>query len=609
MKPILFERIRKLFAYAHAHKVISTLVCAVVLYLGYTEYKSLTSTAGETRYVLSTAEKGALIVSITGSGQVSTSNQIDLKPKAAGEITWVGVKAGSIVYAGQALAQIDNTTAKQAIADAEQSLAQAKLQFQKDSAQAPIDYQKSLEALDAAKTDLVAIYNDTFNTLSTAYLDLPGAVTGMQNILYGYDLSQSKSQWNIDAFRNYSTAGADIIKVFADVAERDYKIARTKYDQAIVDYKTLTRYSSSGDLEKQLTSSTDTTTAIAQALQSELNLLDAIVDDATKNGRTVSATINTMRTNTRNYLSTANSNLSALLNQQKALDATKKVIRDNERSIEIYKIGNPSGNNPISLQSSQYSIADRERKLQQMKTDLANYTISAPFAGTVATFNIKQFDTVSTGTSAATLITSQKIAQVSLNEVDVAKVKVGQKATLTFDAVEGLSIAGEVSEIDTVGTVSQGVVNYTVKIAFGTQDDRVKSGMSVSSAIITNMKQDVLMVPNSAVKTQSNQSYVELFDTPLVATVTGTSGTNSGANVGVPSVTPPRQQSVVTGLSNDTMTEIVSGLKEGEQVVTRTIAGTATTATTATQAPSIFNAAGVRAPGTGGGNRGAATGR
>lgn len=570
---------------------MSVLTIIVILAGGYWSYRSLTNTSGETRYVVATAQKGTLVVSITGSGQVSTSNQLDLKPKVSGDVTWVGVKAGNIVHAGQALAQVDSTTAKQAIADAEQSLAQAKLQFQKDSAQAPVDYQRSLETLDSAKTDLNTTYNDTYNTLSNAYIDLPTAVTGMQNTLYGYDLS--KSQWNVDVFRN-STGGSETIKTFADVAERDYKTARTKYDQAIVDYKILTRYSNTNDLEKELTSSTDTTTSIAQALQSELNLLDAVIDDATTHNRTVSLSVNTMRTNTRSYLSTANSNLSSLLNQQKSLDATKKTIRDAESNIKIYTIGNPTGSNPISLQSSQYSIADQERKLQQMKDDLANYTITAPFSGTVATFNSKQFDTISTGTTVATLITTQKIAQLSFNEIDAAKIKVGQKATLTFDAVDGLSIAGSVAEIDTVGTVSQGVVTYTVKIAFDTQDDRVKSGMSTSAAIVTDVKQDVLMVLNSAVKSQGNMQYVEVFSPPLPVAAQGQ------ASQGIPSTLLPAQQIVVTGISNDTQTEIVSGLSLGVQVVTRTI--TAATTPTTTQAPSLFGTQGQRS-GTGNATR------
>ena len=93
----------------------------------------------------------------------------------------------------------------------------------------------------------------------------------------------------------------------------------------------------------------------------------------------------------------------------------------------------------------------------------------------------------------------------------MAKVKVGQKVTLTFDAIEDLSITGEVAEIDTLGTVSQGVVNYAVKIVFDTQDERVKSGMSVSAAIITDVKQDVLLVPNAAVKSNDEQ-YVEVLE-------------------------------------------------------------------------------------------------
>jgi hypothetical protein len=193
--------------------------------------------------------------------------------------------------------------------------------------------------------------------------------------------------------------------------------------------------------------------------------------------------------------------------------------------------------------------------------------------------NVKKGDSVTGGTAAATLVTAQKIAELSLNEVDAAKVKPGQKATLGFDAVEGLSIAGAVSDIDTIGTVSQGVVTYVVKIGLDTEDGRVKPGMSVSAAIIIDVKQDVLTVPSSAVKTQGNASYVELFDAPLPQ-ANGTQGSLSAVL--------PRRQDVEIGLSSDTETEIISGVKEGDEVVSRTI--TAKTATAA--APSLFGGGG-----------------
>lgn len=213
---------------------------------------------------------------------------------------------------------------------------------------------------------------------------------------------------------------------------------------------------------------------------------------------------------------------------------------------------------------------------------MADYFVRAPFAGTLAKVNIKKSDTVSAGTVVATLITKKQLAEISLNEVDVAKVKIGQKATLTFDAVAGLAISGIVADIDTIGTVSQGVVTYIVTISFDTQDERIKPGMSVSGVIITETKQDVLIVPNSAVKSlpansgagQASQSYIEMLQTLKNKTV---------------------RIKVQTGLSNDTQTEIISGIKEGDEIITRTILPTTTASSTA---PSIFGS-----PATG--NRGA----
>ena len=120
-------------------------------------------------------------------------------------------------------------------------------------------------------------------------------------------------------------------------------------------------------------------------------------------------------------------------------------------------------------------------------------------------------DAASPSTTAVTLITNQDITEIPFNEVDITKIKVGQKATLTFDAIDGLSIVGQVADIDTVGTVTQGVVNYNVKIIFDASGSQVKPGMSVTASGITNVKQDVLTVPNSAVKTSGGISYVQVL--------------------------------------------------------------------------------------------------
>ena len=134
---ILFKKVA---VFARAHKMISGVILTVLLVGGYTGYKKATNTSGETRYVLGVVSKGTIVAAVSASGQVSALNQIDVKAKASGELVWVGTKAGNSVGIGQSLASIDSTTAKQNVVDAEASLALLKLQYQKDTAQAPIDY-------------------------------------------------------------------------------------------------------------------------------------------------------------------------------------------------------------------------------------------------------------------------------------------------------------------------------------------------------------------------------------------------------------------------------------------------------------------------------------
>ena len=111
--------------------------------------------------------------------------------------------------------------------------------------------------------------------------------------------------------------------------------------------------------------------------------------------------------------------------------------------------------------------------------------------------------------------------------------------------------------------------------------------MSVTANIITEVKTDVLSVPNSAIKSSGSVSYVQVFETPLA---------NSEGSTGATSSVPPVNKQVTVGVSNDDVTEITGGLSEGDQVVSKTITSTATTKTT-TSAISLFGG------GMGGNNR------
>ena len=227
------------------------------------------------------------------------------------------------------------------------------------------------------------------------------------------------------------------------------------------------------------------------------------------------------------------------------------------------------------LATAQAQIDSAEAQLESALNNLNSSLIRAPFSGIIAAINVQKGDQASPSSSVATLITRQKIAQISLNEVDATKVKIGQKATLIFDAIPGLTLTGKVSDIDTIGTVNQNVVNYKLKILLDTDDDLVKPGMSVSTKIIIDSKSDILIVPNTAVKLNRDQShYIETLENNL-----------------------PVKRTVEVGLVSDSETEISGDIKEGDQAVTQTIDPNKTSSTTtSTRTNSILNLGG------GGGN-------
>lgn len=594
---MLKKTIKKTKNYILAHKIISAIVVIIFIASAYWGYSRLTNTSGETRYVMADVQKETVIASITGSGQVSASNQIDIKSKASGDVIFVGVTNGQDVKAGTIIAQLDSRDAQKTVRDAQANLESAQLSLKKlrqpadnlSIIQAENALAQAQESKQQTEVDLAKAYDDGFNTISNAFIDLPTAMTGLQDTLYGFNYASG--QWNMDYYAGtVQTFDSSAIQ-FRNDANTKYQTAKSDYDKNFNDYKSANRFSDHATIESLIDETYNSTKNIAEGAKSANNLIQFYKDKAVENNLKPQSLADTHLSNLNSYTGKLNTALLNLLSIKNTIETDKNNIVNAGRTIaekteSLVKL--KAGADKLDIESSQLAVTQKQNALLDAREKLADYTIRAPFDGTIAAMSFKKADSVSATTAVATLITKQKLAEISMNEVDVAKIKVGQKATLTFDAVDGLSIAGQVAEIDTIGAVTQGVVTYNIKIGFNTQDDRVKPGMSVSAAIITDVKQDVLTVPNSAVKTQGANHYVEMFDQKLTTNSNSTS--NSSLNTqGIPSALTPRQQPVEIGLSSDTQTEIISGLKEGDQIVARTISATQTTAATA---PSLFGSGG-----------------
>ncbi|MFH2019487.1 MAG: efflux RND transporter periplasmic adaptor subunit [bacterium] len=199
--------------------------------------------------------------------------------------------------------------------------------------------------------------------------------------------------------------------------------------------------------------------------------------------------------------------------------------------------------------------------------------IYAPITGKITGLTFLKGSVISSSSGSSTTSSSTKLANIvneslptislSLSEIDVIKVHVGDKATVIVDAFPDQTFTGKVESIDTAGAVSSGVTTYSVLLSLDLPNENILPNMGTTASIITAFKNNVLIVPNGAIKTTNGVSTVSVLKGKTPTTVT-----------------------VETGLSSDTSTEITSGLSVGDKVVTGTVS-TAPTSTTQTQ--SVFS--------------------
>jgi len=529
------------------HKIIAVIILIIVIVVVYQIIKSSANSSTQTVYTAGQVTKGTLISTVSGTGQVAASSQVDLKTQTSGNITYLNVKVGQEITNGALVASLDSSNASF-------ELQNAQLSYDKLVTVDPDTLRKDQNAVTQATTDLANSYTSARSSLATAMTNLSDVSTGLTN-LFDFNTGFLSSKNNAQSFtlKNYQTKAQgsydNFYKLLSDLTKK---------------YKNISTIASDAEIESTVADFYQTALAGAQATKDAQDAVIYLRNNANTKNQTDA---DNAYTSIVSLVSSANSAVSSLSTTKNSISSNKISLENATADLKTLQ----TGPDTLAIRSAQLTV-------KQKQDTLNNYFVTAPFAGIIASSaSLNLGDTVGSGTTVATLITKQKIAEISLNEIDAARVKVGQKVNLTFDAVDNLNITGTVVEVDLIGTVSQGVVSYAVKISFDTQDDRVKSGMSVSAAIITEAKTDVLMVPSSAIKTQGNTYYVEIPGATNTAT--------------------PTEQAVTIGSSNDTQTEILTGLKEGDFIVIKTVVGTAAKTTNTASISSLLS-----------GNRGAASG-
>ena len=135
------------------------------------------------------------------------------------------------------------------------------------------------------------------------------------------------------------------------------------------------------------------------------------------------------------------------------------------------------------------------------------------------------------------------IASLNITEMDINKIKVGQKVYLSLNSVSDKNFNGKIAGIDKIGTIQSGVSNYPVTVKFDESSDLVLPNMSVEGEIVVEEKNDVLLIPSGAISANRGKKRVTVV---------------SGGET--------KEVTIEIGISDGSFTEVLSGLKEGDIV-------------------------------------------
>ena len=546
-------------------KSVIAVIVIVVIGGGYYAYGKIKGSATVApQYVTAKATKGALVVSVTGSGQMTDSNQTNITAQGSGNVVNINVINNQKVAKGQLLFGLDTTNDDRSVRNAQLSLQSA--QFQLQSLESPPTTSTLLQSQNgvaqakqasvAAVNSLATDYNTAYTDISNTFIDLPTAVNGLNTILYGQTIN--KSQGDIDAYTNMIETYAPTVVGYNSSAASSYQSAIAAYNQNLTDYKNTNIYSSTSTVASLLSETYATLKQVSVANNAAKNLLDLVQTTLQQNEQKLPAQLSIDETNIQSYITATNGHLATILNIQNTLATDAQQITSAQLSLAQSQASLDqlqAGPTQLQIEQQQLSLTQAQNSLADAQANLANDYVRSPFDGIITNIAAKLGQPPPS--TLAVLVSNIQLAQATFNETDVVNIKVGQPATITFDAIPNTSLTGKVSQVDTIGTVTQGVVSYNVQVALDEPNDQVKPGMSDSMAIVTKVDQDVILVPNSAVSTKQGVSSVQVM---------GASGT-------------PTPTQVTIGPANTMDTEILSGVNDGDTIVTQTKSGsTATTA-------------------------------
>jgi multidrug efflux pump subunit AcrA (membrane-fusion protein) len=545
--------------------------------------------------------RGVVLSTTSATGQLQSAEALSVGFEASGTITSVAVKPGEHVKRGQILGRIDATTAQQGLQQAQAALATAQAGYEQtltgetaaERSQDAIGVKQSRQSLVDAQASMKQDAKSSAASIAQAQRAL-SVDRGQEKL----DLYQQKQDEAV-----YPTADAANAALTADKSQLAADTARQQSDQQ----QQLTLQNKQG-IDKSNLSQAQTGLSQAQSAKESAAAIAAAqdqVDDFNDDVNLDQTELNALGVTLQNDGFAITADNTKITNDQSALTALQndtKTIRADEAKIaaDLQSVSSARltasttaardkqsiASDKMSLQSTLASVKVKQAPptasaLATARASLVNAQIGvanaektlgqtvlrAPIAGTVADVGgtvgtaeagggnaaVSSSSTSSSGTGSGSSGASGFVTLTGLNgmqlvagfaETDTAKLRVGQPATVTVDALPSKELAAHIIAISGTATDSSGVVTYNVTFALDRTEPGIKSGMSANVDVIIGEADNVLNVPTAAVTGSGQNASVTVL--------------RNGKQVRVP---------VVAGLQGDSSIAILSGLTAGEQVV------------------------------------------
>ena len=530
-------------------------VFVVVLILAFLWWTKSHANSGNSGLITTTVTRGDLVetVSATGSVEAQTGAEVTIGPQITGVIKRLYTDVGKPIKKGDLIAELDlpdlqatydasvaNLRAAQTKAQQDESgLSQERVTTKQALATAEAGVVSANWKLKSAQAALVEQQTGTPTDIRKAQTALDGAKAALATAKAAQVQTQAGANLQIQ------TAQEQLTQAKANAANSSANLKRnlTLYQQGFIAATTYDQAKDTDTVNQSLVSAAqENVTLTQQKITADLETATDEVNQAAQTVYSAQAALVAAKAETN----TTAQRVADVKDAQAAVDQANQaltVAKANLVNDTLYD---------QTIAQAKDAASSAQQAANYNEDEVQKSFIRSPISGTVVQLSAQQGETLAAGLASPTLIEVADLTRLEVDafvdESDIGKIAAGMPATMSLDAFPGQIVNGKVVKIVAGSTIQQNVVTYQVTVSLPKLSLRLYPNMTATITIQTGKLSNVLLIPSVAI----NQ------------------GTN-GSSVNVVRMVDGKQQfasvPVVTGGTDDTNTEVKSGLTEGETIV------------------------------------------